>query len=304
MQELRVAGILEISRHRGASSYVFHMPVFHAVENSENQASRPAKNGNPRLAKNGNSRVAKNGNSGGGPSLYEPDSIEQTELNTDDAVVTRPVCMPVETAAAAAIPSTVQKTTEHPPAPVPDQLELSWDQPGLKPPSAFRPRFVRDRPRSSALASAGSPGEPPSEVRQIAEALVEELHADHPQPGLPGKAVVEAERILAAAEDVDATIELIRANHGAWKLHWEMQRPGQFIPQLWRWFRDGEWRRTVRKPVRHETFYERAEREREQSGGYQWTEEEQRAFERQAEREIEIAEWREKQRGKKTAIAS
>jgi hypothetical protein len=97
-------------------------------------------------------------------------------------------------------------------------------------------------------------------VRAQAAELVEELHADHPQPGLPDKAVPEVERILAAAEDREATVELIRANHAAWKAHWEMLRPGQFIPQLWRWFRDGEWKRTVRKPVRQETWYQRQDR--------------------------------------------
>jgi hypothetical protein len=288
--ELRQAGILEVRKHRGSSSFVFHMPVeevFHTVENDGNPMPSAAKNDRSRPAKNGHSRPAKNGRSGVATPLYEQDSIEQTELNTDDAVVTRPVCAPVETAAAAATSPAVPKTTKQP-APVPHQLQLKWDQPGLKPAA----------PLQMYPVLPGSPGEPPAVLRAQAEALVEELHADHPQPGLPGKAIAEAERILASADDVEATIELIRANHAAWKLHWEMQRPGSFIPQLWRWFRDGEWKRTVRKPVRHETFYERAEREREQSGGYQWTEEEQRAFERQGQREIEIAEWREKQRGK------
>jgi hypothetical protein len=140
------------------------------------------------------------------------------------------------------------------------------------------------------LNEAGSPGEPPS-VRAQAEALVEELHAEHPQPGLPDKAVPEVERILGGAEDVEATIELIRANHAAWKAHWEMLRPGQFIPQLWRWFRDGEWKRSVRKPVRHENFYEREER--------QWKEEENSEH-RQWMREYEAEQCRKRREAEET----
>jgi hypothetical protein len=177
--------------------------------------------------------------------------------------------------AAAATPPALQKAPERR---APDQLELNLDQPGLKP-------------------AAGSPGEPPS----VAAALVEELHAVHPKPGLPDKAIPEVERILAAAEDVEATIEQIRVNYASWKAHWEMLRPGQFIPQLWRWFRDGEWKRTVGKPVRRENYYERCERERQEYGGYQWTEEEKRQFEALAERENRELEWREKQRGQKIA---
>jgi hypothetical protein len=116
------------------------------------------------------------------------------------------------------------------------------------------------------LNFAGSPGEPPSnqgekpEVQAQAEALVEELHAVHPQPGLPDKATGEVKAILAKSEDVAATVALIRSNHALWKAHWESRRAGQFIPQLWRWFHDGEWRRAVGKPVRSETYTERADR--------------------------------------------
>jgi hypothetical protein len=183
-----------------------------------------------------------------------------------------------KSAATAATPPAVQNPTNNTAAPVADQLELNWDQPGLKP-AAGSPG---EPPNVAATGSADQPvtvgadcgtGTKPdslpvthyipaqkTEVRQIAEALVEELHADHPQPGLPGKAVAEAEPILAAAEDVDATVELIRRNHASWKLHWEILRPGAFIPQLWRWFHDGEWKREVRKPVRQETWYQRQDR--------------------------------------------
>jgi hypothetical protein len=110
------------------------------------------------------------------------------------------------------------------------------------------------------MDGAGSPSEPAAMLRAQAEALVEELHAIHPQPGLPNKAIPEVEKILAASEDVAATMDRIRANHAGWRAHWEMFRPGQFIPQLWRWLRDGEWKRTVGKPVKQETWYQRQDR--------------------------------------------
>jgi hypothetical protein len=266
LRELRQAGIVETVRHRGASAYVFHRPVFHMVENAETPSASSSQNGRSTPSTNGRSTPSTNGRSQP-PHLYMNQIVlNQKKGNSDAAALSRPLRKSVETAAAATLPA-VEKTTERPAAPVAGQLELKWDQPGLKP-------------------AAGSPGEPPSAVqaggssscashqtgelqagedpaRQLraqAEALVEELHADHPQPGLPGKAVAEVERILRAAEDVAATVELIRNNHAAWKAHWEILRPGAFIPQLWRWFRDGEWRREVRKPVRQETWYQRQDR--------------------------------------------
>jgi hypothetical protein len=165
---------------------------------------------------------------------------------------------------------------------------------------------------------AGSPGEPPaaslkpvdearadraadrdqteraglhrSQHRSAAEELVEELHVIHPQPGLPDKAVGEVEKILAVAEDHPATIALIRANHAMWRAHWEILRPGAFIPQLWRWFRDGEWKRTVGKPVRHETFYEKAER-----ACQEWQAEEPERQARKAAEAAEAEEWNRQQ---------
>lgn len=124
------------------------------------------------------------------------------------------------------------------------------------------PRCAAAAASSFAFAQQKSQPDP---IRVQAEELVEELHAVHPQPGLPDKAVAEAEQILRASSDPDETVETVRRNHAAWKAHWEMLRPGQFIPQLWRWLRDGEWRRSVSKPVRQENWYQRQDRKQEES---------------------------------------
>jgi hypothetical protein len=37
----------------------------------------------------------------------------------------------------------------------------------------------------------------------------------------------------------------IRASHAAWTAEWATKRahnPHSFIPHLWRWFRDGDWK--------------------------------------------------------------
>lgn len=170
-------------------------------------------------------------------SLYEPDVINQKKEH-DAAVEYSGVVEPAQTAAAAP-PAVVQKLTTPRPTPAP------------------APCAGQSSETSGQLDLGLEPVDP---MHAQAAALVEELHADHPQPGLPDKAVAEVERILRTSDDPAAVIATMRANHAAWKAHWEMLRPGQFIPQLWRWFRDGEWKRAVRKPARRETFFEREER--------------------------------------------
>jgi hypothetical protein len=47
---------------------------------------------------------------------------------------------------------------------------------------------------------------------------------------------------MEASEDPAATVQTIRSNHGLWRQFWATLPPERFIPQLWRWLRDGEWR--------------------------------------------------------------
>ena len=251
VRELRRAGLLVSTKHVRASSYVvteFPQPV-ESVENGGKPPFQTRQNDDSRHVKKTTLDTSKRRVSPAA-SIYEPIELNLEKGNHAAAVKLEADKEPVENAAAAPLP-TVSKKTKHehraaPPEPSEKTGQLQLDL------------------------------EAPDELRARAAALVEELHAQHPQPGLPEKAIDEAERILRASEDVDAIIELIRRNHPTWKAHWEMLRPGRFIPQLWRWFHDGEWKRMAGKPVRHETFYEREERkwkENENSEYRRWVRE-------------------------------
>jgi hypothetical protein len=93
-----------------------------------------------------------------------------------------------------------------------------------------------------------------------AQALVEDLIAQHPEPGNPSRAVDEAAKLLSASPDSAATI---RRNHAAWREHWATLDRQRFIPQLWRWLSTGEWKYApaARRSVERETYAERWRRE-------------------------------------------
>ena len=124
--------------------------------------------------------------------------------------------------------------------------------------------FVECKPENPTHPEpGGSPGEPT--VSEAAEKIAIELMAEHPMPGnLPG-AIAEAEKILAKApEGIEATVEVLRSSHAAWRLEWPSRH---FIPMLRKWFHDGDWRNppASRKEIKSETWLERRERERVQS---------------------------------------
>jgi len=89
---------------------------------------------------------------------------------------------------------------------------------------------------SSPCEPSGKP--PTRENREAAAALVQELLPNHPQPGNPGGAVKQIERVLAEG----ATPDQIRASHTQWRKMWAVYREGRFIPMLWRWIHDNDWR--------------------------------------------------------------
>lgn len=121
-------------------------------------------------------------------------------------------------------------------------------------------------------AAAAAPGfaslqqnqNPTPEALAHAEAIVAELMPMHPEPGNDPKAVAEAASILASKpEAVGSTLETMRQTHAASRAAWANYRHDRFIPQLWRWFRDGDWKylRPDRKEVKRETVSERRDRE-------------------------------------------
>lgn len=96
-----------------------------------------------------------------------------------------------------------------------------------------------------------------------AAALCDELNAEHPEPGNLPKASSEVEKILATG----VAVEAIRASHAAWCAHWAGYVQGRFIPQLWRWIRDGDWKHppVPRKESRRETIVEQRKRESQEA---------------------------------------
>jgi hypothetical protein len=110
----------------------------------------------------------------------------------------------------------------------------------------------------------------PAPVAGLAEAglLVAELMPQHPEPGNVPKAVAEARKLLTTRpEGIAGTVEVIRLNHGLWRARWAAYGPGRFIPQLWRWFHDGDWEHPPadRKEVQSETWIEKRKREQKES---------------------------------------
>lgn len=65
----------------------------------------------------------------------------------------------------------------------------------------------------------------------------------HPMPGNLPRAVPAAAKLLARNVKPDT----LRANHKLWCRLWGTYQPGRFIPQLWRWLEDGDWRSTPQK---------------------------------------------------------
>ena len=79
---------------------------------------------------------------------------------------------------------------------------------------------------------------PTPEVVDEAQALVFELIKTHPTPGNISRAFDEIARALAGG----AKAEEIRASHERWREIWRRYQPGRFIPQLFRWMKDLDWR--------------------------------------------------------------
>lgn len=108
----------------------------------------------------------------------------------------------------------------------------------------YRPGTRPDSPPPNYI-----PGEH-GEVRQVSEAeqLAFELMAEHPQPGLPLKAAAEIDKVLR--RDPSAA-NVMREHHPAWCEYWATLPVEKYVPQLWRWIAEGEWRiePVVRKPM-------------------------------------------------------
>jgi hypothetical protein len=79
---------------------------------------------------------------------------------------------------------------------------------------------------------------------ELARGAVAELIRDHPMPGNPRMAVDVFEKILANSVEPQAVVDAVKRNHAAYVKFWEEERalnPRFFIPQLHRWFSDGDY---------------------------------------------------------------
>jgi len=144
----------------------------------------------------------------------------------------------------------------------------------IQPEGAAAAAPATESPLEAAAAAAPPPGvytepEPPAalpsvvtpeeQIPALAAAMADELLKVHPQPGLGQRAAPEIARILRQASDVQAVAERIWNHHEAWRGYWRTLEAGKFIPQLWRWFRDGDWERppVIRRPAEKATLAER-----------------------------------------------
>ena len=116
---------------------------------------------------------------------------------------------------------------------------------------------------------------------ETAAAVVAELMAVHPEPGNAPKAISEVEKLVASTPgEAAATLEALRTSHGLWRARWAGYAKDRFIPQLWRWVADGDWRNppAERKGVKSETWVERRTRE--------YTESQEKTYRNYAENEM------------------
>jgi hypothetical protein len=232
LAELRSKGILAVGSRSGtSSSYVFHSGKL-AVETCE-----PVPMGDDKSVMGGDDKVVMGGDDRSvthePPLPYMNQTVLNLQKGTDAADKLRSsMDPPVKKAAAAAVP-------------------LFDDEPEAPPaPPQATPKTSRVTEHESAQVRVQSSDPVPA----LALAMVGELGKVHPQPGLLPRAVPEIERILRAGPTIEAAGERIWNNHAAWREYWATLEAGRFIPQLWRWFRDGDWETppVIRKPAKKE----------------------------------------------------
>ena len=182
-----------------------------------------------------------------GASLYEPDVFQPDEKNDAAAALVTTVA---EAAAAASI--FVENEPEKPTHPAPGGSgSLNENFPGHIA-ETEKGNFRKNFPGENFPA------------QEAAAAVAAELMAVHPEPGNAPKAVAAVAALVASKPgEGAATLEAVRASHASWRLRWADYAPGRFIPQLWRWIADGDWRNVPveRKGVKSETWIEKRARE-------------------------------------------
>jgi hypothetical protein len=229
--ELRAAGLLESTRHRGSSCYRFELSKSCGKQGGCEHSDR-TEMADPDRTEMGDLDRTKMADPGG-VHPYMNQTLLNRQRGTAAAVKVRTVVEKplVENPAAAALSSLPRNTKPERPAPSAAQLDLNL--------------------------------QPSDPVRERAAALVDDLIREHPEPGRPDAAIVEAQKALAAAPDLQEACASARRNHMLYRAHWATLDPHRFIPQLARWFASGEWKYppAERKGIQRETTPERRRRE-------------------------------------------
>jgi hypothetical protein len=109
------------------------------------------------------------------------------------------------------------------------------------------------------------------------------------------RAVEPIARLLRSGE---ATLESLRSSHAAYRRMWANYRRGRFIPQLWRWIEDNDWRYAPDE-AQIKSAFNPAEREAEAEAqktaarlAREIAEDAEREKRAQEKRERALAEWR------------
>jgi len=220
---------LRVTRHRGSNSYDIHIRDFHTVEKPLSAC--------PKM-----------------------DTQDCPEVDTLD-------CPDLDSLEASILTEQTKRNRQRGTRAA-DTLRSVVAEPVKKAAAAARPLPLFDEPQTPPAPPQAAPKTPPTQIRVqdpipgLARAMAGELGKVHPQPGLLQRAVPEIERILRAGPDLEASGERIWNNHAAWMPYWATLEAGKFIPQLWRWLRDGDWENppVIRKPAQKESRIDRGVR--------------------------------------------
>jgi hypothetical protein len=250
VRELGRAGLLASTKHVRASSYVLYESpqpveaVEEAVETAQKDDSRHVKLTTLDTSKR-RVKTRQIDDSAPPASLYEPTQLNLRKGTCAAAVETTGSVGACEKRTAAAAQSSLFDNLPEPERPASPPVAATVE--------AEAEPDNRERDGRAQVVIPAAQAE--AQIAELAQAMALELLKVHPQPGLGKRAAPEIERVLRAAPDVAATAERMWNSHAAWMQYWKTLEAGKFIPQLWRWLRDGDWEQppVIRKPAERET---------------------------------------------------
>jgi hypothetical protein len=190
------------------------------------------------------------------PLIREIEKFVQTSFNFEAEVCTETKNVPVQTSASLLNKTENYQRGAHPSssssATVPHGTSVSEIEAAAAAFPATEDLPSGERSQAAATRSPSQTQNEPAVVRkpspkQAAEVLVQMLAESHRTVEPPGSiraAREQAEAVLAHAPDIEVKCAEIRASHTQCKELWTAKRannPATFVPQLWRWFQDGDY---------------------------------------------------------------